>query len=103
MLRPDPHRSSFLLMLALSAGLAACATIPEIGPFPAATSGPPPALLPLDDLLAQAAVPGRAEPVSGALAARAARLRARAALMRGPVHDPATRDRLALAIRHGRA
>ena len=83
--------------------LAACAQFPDLDALPPDTSLPPPALLPLDDLLAQASAPSVAEAAGTALASRAARLRTRAALMRGPVLDPATRARLAEAIRQGRA
>lgn len=81
-------------------GIAACAQAPQSGPLPQAT-GPAPALVPLQDLLAQADGTPVAEPSAAALAARSARLQARAALMRGPVHDPATRARLATAIAAG--
>ncbi|MBK8440201.1 MAG: hypothetical protein IPL38_12195 [Rhodobacter sp.] len=99
-----PHRLLSALVavsVSLSSG---CAPFPVVGAFPAATAATtPPTLLPLDELLAQAAAPGTAAARGEALAARAARLRARASLMRGAVHDPATRARLAEAIRQGRA
>lgn len=81
--------------------LSACAQFPRIDAMPPVSGGPPPELVPIAGLLAQADTPpsGRAVP----LPARAARLRARAALMRGPILDPATRDRLAAAIRDGAA
>jgi hypothetical protein len=65
-----------ILPVLLAGSLAACATFPEVeamGP----DTGPPPQLLPIDDLLAQA---GQTTPDPGpALTARAARLKARAA------------------------
>lgn len=67
------HR--FLPVL-LAGSLVACAPFPEIEPMGPDT-GPPPRLLPIDDLLAQA---GEVAPDPGpALAARAALLKARAA------------------------
>lgn len=54
--------------------------------------------MPIDGLLAQAAGPSVAKDAGAALAARAARLKARARAMRGPVLDPQTRARLAEAI-----
>jgi hypothetical protein len=91
--------------LALLTGtlVAGCAQIPAVEAFPPSAASEPPQLLPIDDLLAQAKGSPVAEARAGNLAARAARLRARAALMQGPVHDPATRARLAKAIREGRA
>jgi hypothetical protein len=80
--------------------LSACADLPPADP--AVGKAPPPALLPLDRLLAGVDAGSGRSPET-ALADRAARLRARAALMRGPVLDPATRARLAAAIRDGRA
>jgi hypothetical protein len=64
---------------------------------------PAPSLVPLDSILAQAAAPSNGDARAKTLSARAARLKARAALMRGPVHDATTRARLAAAIRAGRA
>jgi hypothetical protein len=92
---------SFCAIAVLSAGLAACAPLPGGLDRLPVDSAAAPALLPLEDILSQAQAPG-SDPGAG-LAARAARLKARAALMRGPVHDPATRARLAEAIRQGRA
>lgn len=78
--------------------LAACAETPRLDRSGSLPPGPPPAILPLDELVAQAAVPGLSDTVAPSVAARAARLRAKAAAMRGPVHDPATRERLSAAI-----
>lgn len=82
--------------LAVLISLSACAQFPAIDAMPPAASGPAPALVPIDRLLAAADAPTSAR--AAGLAARAARLKVRAALMRGPVLDPATRARLAAAI-----
>lgn len=92
-----------LLPCLLALLLAACTPLPDFAAFPEGAGAPPPALMPMDQLLAAAATPGVAEARAQNLSARAARLRARAALMRGPVHDPATRARLAAALSAGRA
>lgn len=65
-----------ILPILLAGCLAACATFPEIDAMGPDT-GPPPPLLPIDDLLAQAS--GTATDPGPDLAARAARLKARAA------------------------
>ena len=85
-------------LVLLSLALGACTPLPRIGTEGAAGTGAPPALVPLDGILAasDAAAAASADPAPG-LAARAAALRARAAAMRGPVTDPATRARLAQA------
>jgi hypothetical protein len=91
-------------LLASALALVGCAQFPQVDAFPSVGSASePPALLPLDGLLAQAAGPSVAEDAGAALAARAARLKARARAMRGPVLDPQTRDRLAEAIAEGRS
>lgn len=96
-----------LVPFCLIAGLAltgACATFPELGRLPTDQTADLPRLLPMEQLLAQAnATPRATEATAQGLAARAARLRNRAALMRGAVHDPATRARLSAAIEAGRA
>lgn len=75
------------LTAALALGLtAACAQFPEVDAFPPAATDTPPTLLPLDQLLSQAAAPAVAQPAGTALAARAAQLKARAAGM----HDAPT-------------
>jgi hypothetical protein len=101
-MKPYPVTAA-LLTLALPMLLAACAPLPDFGAFPQTSGAPPPSLMPLDDLLAQANTPGVAETRAASLSARAARLRARAALMRGPVNAPETRARLAAAIARGAA
>lgn len=71
---PFPCLAAALCLIA-----AGCAPLPgEATLPPAASLGTPPALLPLDQLLAQAAVTPRATPATAAaLEARAAALRAR--------------------------
>jgi hypothetical protein len=85
--------------LLLNAG---CADFPDMGRIPADQASAPD-LLPMDSLLAQVGTPRATAPAADALAARAARLRARAALMQAPVMNPATRARLQAAIAAGRA
>lgn len=99
-----PRLSATLLLLAGLSLAGACATFPELGRLPTDQTADLPRLLPMEQLLAQANATPRATDATGqGLAARAARLRNRAALMRGPVHDPATRARLSAAIEAGRA
>lgn len=86
----------FLLVLI---SLAGCTQFPGIDEMSATRSGPAPTLVPIDTLLAAADAPTPARATD--LAERAARLKARAALMRGPVLDPATRARLAAAMPTG--
>jgi hypothetical protein len=97
----DRRIASLVTVLAL----AACTDFPALD---AAVSrrpdpGPAPDLLPIDTLLSATAGARLDASDGAALAARAERLRARAALMRGPVLDPETRARLAAAIAAGRA
>ncbi|GAB1362426.1 hypothetical protein MASR1M32_16620 [Rhodobacter sp.] len=99
--RPSPPR---LLPILLALTLAGCTPMPDFAAFPeTAASAAPPSLMPIDQLLAQAGSAPRAEAAAQSLSARAARLRARAALMRGPVNDPVTRARLLAAIHRGDA
>lgn len=85
---PHPARARFpaaaALCAALAAALAGCATFPEVDAVPPAASQlGPPVLLPIDPLLAQAAVPPRAtQATADALAARADALRTRVGLRR---------------------
>lgn len=69
------------LPLLLLAVLAGCAQFPEVDAMPAAPVTTPPALLPMDQLLAQVN-PDRAQDPADTLAGRAAGLRARAAALR---------------------
>lgn len=72
-----------LSVLILAVALAGCTRFPELDRAPARVpaNAPYPALVPLDPLLAEAEEPGRAETAGPALAARAARLRARASAL----------------------
>lgn len=79
-----------------------CADFPDLGSVPSAETIAPD-LLPMDRLLAQVGTPIATPAVANTLAGRAARLRARAALMQAPVMDPATRARLQAAIAAGQA
>ena len=89
-------RLNFFLPLSLVAAslLSACAPMPDIGALPEGADARPPALLPLDQVLA--AVPGdhKAEGSAARLNDRAARLQNRARIMQGALDDPATRERL---------
>lgn len=98
----QPEMTRILPFLSLLA-LLGCAPFPEIGNRLPDASGAAPALLPMDELLAQSPEPRISTTTGEALAGRAARLKNRARLMKGPVHDPATRERLAAAIAAGRA
>lgn len=69
-----------LPVLILSGLVAACAPFPELDAL-GEDAGPPPQLLPIDQLLAQAG-PASGDPGAG-LAARAAALKARAAAIDG--------------------
>jgi hypothetical protein len=69
------------LFLVALAALAACAPFPELDALGPDT-GPPPVLLPMDQLLDQAQ--SSIEDRGPALAARAARLKARAAAIKAP-------------------
>jgi hypothetical protein len=90
-----------MLCVALIA-IGGCTDFPAMGNLPAAVTVAPD-LLPLDVLMAGVGTPRATPDEAGALAARAARLRARAGLMQGPVMEPATRARLQAAIAAGRA
>lgn len=77
--------------------VSACARFPELDATvnTSAENADFPALIPIDDILAQpnnAAASG--ENPSADIAARVARLRARAARLRGSIVDPATRTRM---------
>lgn len=76
------RRLVLLFALAVSS---ACAPFPELGAM-GPDHGPPPQLLPIDDLLAQAG-PATVDP-GPALAARAARLKARAAAISAATPTP---------------
>lgn len=91
-----PRRLTLLALL----GVAACSQIPLADDHRPLSGGDAPTLLPIDSLLAQA--DAFAAPPS-TIAQRQARLLARARLMQGDVLDPATRARLATALRDGDA
>ena len=89
-----------LCPLVLCLTLAGCADAPSLdGRISAAAAAAPyPTLQPLAPLLVQAAQPGRITPQTTAeLDGGAAGLRARAAALRGPVVDAATRARMRAA------
>lgn len=73
-----------LFLAVLLPGLAACSGMPEVAEQESAEAqrAPWPRLAPLPDLLADADAPSRAKPAEAEVAARAARLRARAAALR---------------------
>ena len=84
----DPTRRIAMLRtmfrtLLLCLTLTACATFPQVDAAASKAIGPAPALLPMDDLLAQTGQTG-AEAAGNSLAASAAALRARAAALRNP-------------------
>ncbi|WP_394154086.1 hypothetical protein [Loktanella salsilacus] len=92
-----PARPLFLTFLLL----AGCADAPSLdGRISAAAAAAPyPQLQPLAPLLAQAAQPGRITATSTAqMDGSTAGLRARAAALRGPVIDAATRARMQQGI-----
>jgi hypothetical protein len=97
----DP-RPALIAVILCAATLPACTPLPD-GLSSRTSTAPPPPLLPLETLLAGVDAPVATDAVADNLASRAARLRARAALMRAPVLDPATRARLAAAIARGDA
>jgi hypothetical protein len=99
-MRNSRHYMTFAALPLLAA--VACTPLPDVPPLPD-NGAPPPMLAPLDSLMAGIPSPRATDAASNALAARAARLQARAALMRGPVLDPETRRKLAAAIARGAA
>jgi len=79
--------------------LAACAEPYPVAPELAASGAdtPYPELVPAERITAQvlpATTPGAAKPPTAAIGDRAARLRARADRLRGPVIDPGTESRM---------
>jgi len=83
--RPPGRPLRPLLLAAALAALAGCSQFPAVDAFAASrASGPPPVLLPIDQVLAADSAPTQAAAAGETLAARAARLKARAAAMRGP-------------------
>lgn len=94
-----PTRNAALMISLM--GLIACGDIPQVGgaQAEAARNAPYPDLVRLDTLLtAQQNTPTRITPASIATSNdRIAQLRARAARLRGPVIDPATRSQMRAA------
>ncbi len=87
--------------LVLSLGiLAACSEFPSLDDkvSAAARAAPYPRLLPIQTLLARPAPPRLTETAVATLEARAARLRRKAAALRGPVIDTSDRQRLGTSI-----
>ncbi|QCO56632.1 hypothetical protein EOK75_12455 (plasmid) [Pseudorhodobacter turbinis] len=90
----------FPFVLYLFAALGGCGGFDQLDAIQSqpASGGAAPQLVPIEGLIAQAG-PGRATASArDNVAGRAAGLRARAKAMRGPVHSPATRARLAAAV-----
>jgi hypothetical protein len=96
------HRPAPFCLILCATALLACTPLPD-GLSTRVSAAEPPPLVPLDNLLAKVDAPVATAAVADNLAGRAARLRNRAALMRAPVLDPATRARLAAAIARGDA
>ena len=98
-MRPRPSR--LIATFAMIAACAGCADIPQVGGTDAAAArnAPYPDLAPLESILnAVENTPKRITPASiDQTQNRAARLRARAAALRGPVVDAATRARMRAA------
>lgn len=87
------------LALAAALLLAGCGARPDFGPDDgAAARAGYPAILPLGPLLAQAGGGVITPDFTAAIEARGAALRARAAALRRPVIDAATRARMAAAL-----
>lgn len=70
-------------MLGMLLALSACATFPELEAAKGAAKGPPPALLPMDQILGAVGAPPAGDPAGAALGGRAAALKARADALRG--------------------
>ncbi len=88
-----------LIRFSFCLGLAACTQFPELADSegPEVAAAPYPRLLSVEELaMAPAAV--TTPELRGSLLARVARLEARAARLRGPVIDRATRARLARGV-----
>ncbi len=85
-----------LIPLIVISALSGCAAFPLLDTRidPAAAAAPYPALIPLGPLLTQAGTGGVAPLASAGLSGRLSALAARAAALRGPVIDSATRARM---------
>lgn len=83
------------LCLLLASLLTGCGAMPDIGALPEGPAGnSPPALLPLDQLMASLPAEQKAKGTTARLSERLARLQNRARIMQGALDDPATRERL---------
>ena len=93
-------RLSRLIILCLCTALTACTRFPalESALSPGAEDAPYPDLLPIETLTARVPDPLIADDSQDALAIRAARLRARAARLRGTVLDTDSRARMQAGI-----
>lgn len=94
-MRLRPERLTGVLGASLALALAACAQFPELDAARSAdvADAPWPDLLPIETLLA-GPPPRATEAETDAVAARAAALRNRAARLKGPVVDAATKSRM---------
>lgn len=101
-----PIPRMFLAALCLAGGsllVSGCTQFPELDALPPDQTAEAPRLVPIEDIRAAVGAPRSSAGTADALAARAQRLKNRAALMQGPILDPATRARLAAAIAAGQA
>ncbi len=93
---PIPRRPLGLTALTLTLALSACTQFPELDQNTSAETrrAPYPDLLPVEDLRARLDAPRVTDQTTLSLEARVARLRARAARLRGTVIDDTSRQRL---------
>lgn len=89
-----------LFLLALVASLGACASIPELDATlpPGMERADYPKLVPVEPLLAGAEDVQITEETEPGIMARVARLRARAARLRGAIVDSGTRERMRAGV-----
>lgn len=99
-IRPAAPKPSLTALAMAAAVLAGCAPAPDLGGTipPELEAAPYPRLLPLEPILAASRDSAIAPDVEAGLDARAARLRARAAGLRGPVIEPPLRARMARGV-----
>ncbi len=79
---------AIVILCALMLALSACGRPEELASRAAIPAGPPPVILPLDEVLAQADADAAGGDPSAELAARAAGLRARARALRDQMQQP---------------
>jgi len=93
---------ALIAALGLAAGAPGCTQFPDLDASvtDAARAGPYPDLVPLDGLQARLATSRIAPDTLPAIEARIARLRARAARLRGSVVDGATRARMQAGVQN---